>query len=70
MTLLPLVFIPLALGLLTAILFGTAWLEAAVLSPRSLILYSARVRSRRVLPEDVERLVALQSARLLRDVKR
>jgi hypothetical protein len=67
---LAILFVPLALGVLTAILIGTAWLEDSVLSPRSLILYSARSRSRRVTPEEVERLVAMQSERLLRDIKR
>jgi hypothetical protein len=69
MSALAVLLVPLALGLLSAILLGTAWLEASVLSPRSLILYSARTRRRRIRPEDVERLVALQSERLLRDVK-
>jgi hypothetical protein len=69
MSALAILFVPLALGVLTVILMGTAWLESSVLSPRSLILYSARSRSRRVTPEEVERLVAMQSERLLRDVK-
>jgi hypothetical protein len=68
MGLMALLFVPLALGLITLILFGTAWLEDSVLSPRSLILYSVRSRSRRISPEEVERLVALQSERLLRGV--
>jgi hypothetical protein len=69
MSALAVLFVPLALAVITVILVGTAWLEDSVLSPRSLILYSARSRSRRVTPEEVERLVAMQSERLLRDVK-
>lgn len=70
MSALSLLFVPLALTVVVAILFLTAWLEDSVLSPRSLILYTARSRSRRVRPEDVERLVAAQSERLLRNVDR
>src|SRR5581483_1403712 len=62
--------IPLALGLVSVLLVVTAWLEENVLSPRSLILHTVRTRSRRVLPEHVERLVAAQSERLLRDLER
>jgi hypothetical protein len=62
--------IPLALGLVSVLLFVTAWLEESVLSPRSLILHTVRTRSRRVRPDDVERLVAAQSERLLRDFER
>ena len=62
--------IPISLALLAALLFVTAWLEEKVLSPRSLILHTVRTRSRRVRPEDVERLVAAQSERLLRNIER
>ena len=67
---LALLFVPLALLLVTVLLFVTAWLEENVLSPRSLILHTVRSRSRRVPPEQVERLVAAQSERLLRNLER
>ena len=67
MTPLELLFIPGALAVVVGILVATVWLEASILSPRSLILHSVRTRSRRVGPEDVERLVAMQSERLIRD---
>ena len=63
-------FVPLALALVSVLLFVTAWLEENVISPRSLILHTVRTRSRRVHPEDVERLVAAQSERLLRNLER
>lgn len=63
-------FVPGALLLVSVLLFVTAWLEDNVLSPRSLILHTVRTRSRRIRPEDVERLVALESERLLRDLER
>lgn len=62
--------VPLALAIVTLLLIVTAWLEESVLSPRSLILHTVRTRSRRVRPEDVERLVADQSERLLRNFER
>ena len=62
-----LLFVPLALVILGLILAATAWLEHSVLSPRSLIVYSARSRRR---PEQVERLVATESERLLRNLNR
>jgi hypothetical protein len=62
---LELLFVPLALTVIVLILAVTAWLEQSVLSPRSLILYSAR--SRRTRPEHVERLVAMQSERIMRE---
>src|SRR3954451_9763293 len=63
-------FVPGALLLVSVLLFVTAWLEDNVLSPRSLILHTVRTRSRRIRPEDVERLVALESERLLRELER
>src|SRR4051794_41657876 len=63
-------FVPGALLLVSVLLFATAWLEDNVLSPRSLILHTVRTRSRRIRPEDVERLVALESGRLLPDLER
>ena len=65
MSSLELLFVPLALAVIGIILAVTAWLEQSVLSPRSLILYSTR--SRRTRPEQVERLVAMQSERIMRD---
>jgi hypothetical protein len=62
-------FVPAALLVVTVLLFVTVWLEENVLSPRSLILHTVRTRSRRVQPEQVERLVAMQSERLLRDLE-
>src|SRR2546423_1472805 len=62
--------IPLSLALVSVLLFVTAWLEENVLSPRSLILHTVRTRSRRVHAEDVERLVAAQSERLLPHLER
>jgi hypothetical protein len=70
MGLLGVIFVPAALGLVTLLLFATAWLEDNVLSPRSLILHTVRTRSRRLRPEQVERLVAAQSERLLRNLER
>jgi hypothetical protein len=62
--------VPLALLLVSVLLFVTAWLEESMLSPRSLILHTVRTRSRHVRPEDVERLVVAQSERLLRNFER
>ncbi len=70
MGLLGVLFVPLALLVVSVLLFLTAWLEENMLSPRSLILHTVRTRSRRVRPEDVERLVAAASERLLRDFER
>ncbi len=70
MNALALLFVPLALSVVIGILITTAWLEQSVLSPRSLILYTMRTRSRRVRPEDVERLVTAESERLLRNIHR
>jgi hypothetical protein len=64
------ILVPIALALVTLLLYATAWLEENVLSPRSLILHTVRTRSRRVRPEQVERLVAAQSERLLRNLER
>ncbi len=65
-----LLLVPVALLLVSVLLFLTVWLEENVLSPQSLILATVRTRSRRVRPEDVERVVAAQSERLLRDFER
>jgi MFS superfamily sulfate permease-like transporter len=59
-----LVAIPLCLGIVVGLLWGVAWFEQQVLSPRSMILYTAR--SRHVGPDTVELLVARQSEGLLK----
>jgi hypothetical protein len=62
-TLWSLLLIPATLLLATALLAMTAWLEASVLCPRSLILHAVRIR--RATPDHVELLVAQQAAPLL-----
>jgi hypothetical protein len=55
--------IPACFGLVVGLLWIVSWFEERVLSPRSLILYTAR--SRHVGPDTVELFVAKQSERLL-----
>jgi hypothetical protein len=55
--------VPASLVLITLLLVGVTWFEKWVLSPQALILHTARARN--VDPEHVEKLVALESQRLL-----
>lgn len=59
--------VPLCLAVVVALLWGVTWFEQRLLSPRSLILYTAR--SRHVGPDTVEVFVASQSERLLRNLR-
>ena len=61
-------FVPASLALVYSLLFVVSWFEQRVLSPRSLILHSARSRGTR--PEQVEALVTAQSERLLEGLLR
>lgn len=63
----PLLLIVVSLGLLSLLLFGMSWFEQRVLSPESLIVHAAR--SRQAPPEHAERLVAVQSERLLQGLQ-
>jgi hypothetical protein len=55
--------VPASLVLITLLLVGVTWFEKWVLSPQALILHTARARNGD--PEHVEKLVALESQRLL-----
>ena len=59
--------VPVCLGVMVLLLVGISWFEERLLSPRSLIRYTAR--SRHVGPDTVEVFVAAQSERLLRNLR-
>ena len=56
--------VPVCLGVMVALLVGISWFEERLLSPPSLIRYTAR--SRHVGPDTVELFVAAQSERILK----
>jgi hypothetical protein len=56
--------VPVCLGVMVLLLVGISWFEERLLSPRSLIRYTAR--SRHVGPDTVEVFIAAQSEQLLR----
>jgi len=60
--------VPASLVLISLLLAGVTWFEKWVLSPQALIVHTARVRS--VNPEHVEKLVAVESQRLLKGLER
>ena len=60
--------VPASLVLISLLLVGVTWFEKKVLSPQSIILHSARIRN--VDPEHVEKLVAVESQRLLKGLER
>jgi MFS superfamily sulfate permease-like transporter len=59
--------VPLCLAVVVGLLWGVAWFERRMLSPRSMILYT--VRSRHAGPDTVEVLIASQSEGLLRNLR-
>ena len=59
--------VPASLILISLLLVGVTWFEKWVLSPQSLIVHSARVRN--VDPEHVEKLVTVESKRLLQEME-
>jgi maleate cis-trans isomerase len=52
-----------SLVVMVALLAGVTWFEQRVLSPKSIIVHTARCRSNKV--EHVERLVRMEAERLL-----
>lgn len=58
--------VPASLVLISLLLAGVTWFEKWMLSPQALILHSARVRG--LDPEHVEKLVTVESRRLLKGV--
>lgn len=63
----PVLLVLSSLTLLSLLLFGMTWFEKRMLSPKALIVHAAL--SRQAPPEHVERLVALQSERLLQGLQ-
>jgi hypothetical protein len=59
--------VPICLAIVVGLLWGVAWFEQRMLSPRSMILYTAK--SRHAGPDTVEILIAAQSERLLRNLR-
>lgn len=55
--------VPASLILICLLLAGVTWFEKWVLSPQAIMLHSARARG--VNPEHVEKLVTVESRRLL-----
>lgn len=62
-----LLLVPLVPALVFGLLLLTSWIEQRTLSPQAMILRAVRTRGE---PEIAERLVALESARLLVDERR
>ena len=62
-----LIAVPICLAIVVGLLWGVAWFEQRMLSPRSMILYTAK--SRHAGPDTVEILIASQSERLLRNLR-
>lgn len=58
--------VPASLIVMSLLLLGVTWFEKWVLSPRALIMHSARVRN--VDPAHVEKLVTVESQRLLQTI--
>jgi hypothetical protein len=56
----------LSLSVICLLLYGVTWFEQRVLSPRSLIAHSIKIRSAQ--PDHVEVLVAAQSEHLLAEL--
>ena len=56
----------LSLSVICLLLYGVTWFEQRVLSPRSLIAHSVKIRSAQ--PDHVEVLVAAQSKHLLAEI--
>ncbi len=63
MTAWSLLFVPASLALIVVLLIAVSWIEQRVLSPRALIVHSAR--SRAADPEHAEAFVAGQAQSLL-----
>jgi len=62
----PLLLITLSLGVISLLLYGVSWFEQRLLSPQALIVHAAK--SRQAPAEHVEKLVAVESERLLQSL--